>query len=342
VDPLPVERVQALLPDSTALIEYYLSKDEIFTWFITSKTLSLSRVRVPAAEVENAVRKFRDAIQSRVSTDRENKALAEWLIFPFTKNLPGIRHAVFVPHGILHYLPFSALKDGNGRALIESFSMSLAPSATVLGYCMEKDGNRPSEGVLAVANPDLGDEKTDLPFAEREVQALKRTYKMVRSYSGPAATEAAVRSASDNAFGLVHFACHGEYEPETPLFSALLLSPDAKDDGRLEAQEIFDMRFDCRLVVLSACETGLAKITRGDEVVGLARSFLFAGAPSVMTSLWKVDDLATAVLMKRFYRYLKQGNSRAEALRKAQVFVKETLNGHPSAWAAFHLTGDFR
>jgi CHAT domain-containing protein/Tfp pilus assembly protein PilF len=342
VDPFPVKRIQALLPDSTALVEYYLSREEIFAWWMTSKTLMLSRVRASAADVENTVRRFREAIQSRLSSDRENQVLSEWLIAPLSKNLAGIRHLVFIPHGILHYLPFSALKDKNGRALIESFSMSLAPSATVLGYCMEKKGGRAPGDVLAVANPDLGDEKTDLPFAEREVQALKRTYRSVRSYSGPAATEAAVRSASESRYALVHFACHGEYQPETPLFSALLLSPDGKDDGRLEAQEIFDMRFDCGLVTLSACETGLAKITRGDEVVGLARGFLFAGAPSVITSLWKVDDLATAVLMKRFYRYLKQGDSRAGALRKAQVFVKESLNGHPSAWAAFHLTGDFR
>jgi CHAT domain-containing protein len=285
---------------------------------------------------------FRDAIESRLSTDRENRALTGWLVSPFSKNLSGVNHAIFVPHGILHYLPFSALKDGDGKALIESFSVSLAPSATVLGYCADKKKNRAFKGVLALANPDLGGEKTDLPFAERELQALKRTYKTVRAYTGQAATESALRSSSGNAYTLVHFACHGEYEPETPLFSALLLSPEGKDDGRLEAGEIFDMHFDCEIVALSACETGLAQITRGGEMVGLARSFLFAGAPSVVTSLWKVDDLATAVLMKRFYRYLKQGYAKAEALRRAQVFVKESLNGHPSAWAAFHLTGDFR
>jgi CHAT domain-containing protein len=342
VDPYPAGRIQTLLPDSTALIEYYIAREEIFSWWLTSKSLVLSRVRVSEAEIENAVRRFREAIQSRLSSDRENQVLSDWLVAPFSKNLAGIRHLVFIPHGILHYLPFSALRDKNNRALIESYSVSLAPSATVLGYCMDKRVTHVPGNVLAVANPDLGDEKTDLPFAAREVQALKRTFQSVRAYIGAEATESAVRSALDGRYNLVHFACHGEYQPETPLFSALLLTPDGKDDGRLEAQEIFDMHFDCGLVTLSACETGLAKITSGDEVVGLTRGFLFAGAPSVITSLWKVDDLATAVLMKRFYRYLKQGDSRAEALRKAQVFVKESLNGHPSAWAAFHLTGDFR
>ena len=102
------------------------------------------------------------------------------------------------------------------------------------------------------------------------------------------------------------------------------------------------MNFNCGLVSLSACETGLSKITKGDEIIGLARSFIFSGTPSVLTSLWKVDDLATAVLMKRFYRYLKSGNSKAEALRKAQLLVKEAVNAHPAAWAAFGLTGDFQ
>ena len=93
---------------------------------------------------------------------------------------------------------------------------------------------------------------------------------------------------------------------------------------------------------MSACETGLAQITQGDEIIGLARGFIFAGASSLITSLWKVDDLATAVMVKRFYRYLSAGDSKAEALRKAQLLVKESVNAHPAAWAAFGLTGDFR
>jgi len=347
VDPYKVSQIQSLLPDSTALIEYYLSTDELFFWVSTSNRLADHRVRVAYSQIEETVRKFRDAIQSHLSIDKESQALYTWLIEPCTKELQNVKHLVFVPHGILHYLPFSALKDKEGKFLIERVSISLVPSATVLGYCLNKSKNRASSrpgnmNVLAVANPDLGDPRYNLSFAEKEVQSLKRTFGTVTSFSEASATEEAVRRSTENSYRLIHFACHGEYEPETPLFSALLLAQDPKHDGRLEAQEIFGLNFDCDLVTLSACETGLATVTRGDEIIGLARSFIFSGAPSVITSLWKVDDLATAVLMKRFYRNLKQGLSKAEALRRAQLLVKESLNGHPSAWAAFHITGDFR
>jgi CHAT domain-containing protein len=347
VDPFQVPKIQSFLPDSTALIEYYVSTDELMFWFMTSTRLSDYRVHVSASQIENAVKKFREGIQSHLSIDQESQMLYAWLIEPCVKELQGIRHIILVPHGILHYLPFSALKDKTGLYLIDDFSISLAPSATVAGYCMDKSNSRAAirqkgYSVLAVANPNLGDDRYDLPFASREVQSLKRTFGSVNALIGSAATEEAVRQSAENTFRLAHFACHGEYEPETPLFSALLLTSDPSDDGRLEAQEIFGMQFDCDLVTLSACETGLATITRGDEIIGLARSFIFSGAPSVITSLWKVDDLATAVLMKRFYRNLRHGYSKAEALRRAQILVRESLNSHPSAWAAFHITGDFR
>jgi CHAT domain-containing protein len=223
--------------------------------------------------------------------------------------------------------------------------VSFVPSATVLGYCMEKGTKtgrlNEERSVLALSNPDLGSPLYDLPFAEKEVRSLQRTFSHVSSYYGNQVTEKVVREKSGSC-GIIHFACHGSYEPSAPLFSALLLTPEGEDDGRLEAHEIFGLKLNCDLVTLSACETGLGQITRGDEIIGLARSFIFAGAPSVVTSLWKVDDLATAVMVKRFYRYLKDGRSKAEALRMAQLFVKEEVNSHPAAWAAFGLTGDFR
>ena len=141
---------------------------------------------------------------------------------------------------------------------------------------------------------------------------------------------------------LLVFSCHGEFDPLNPLFSALLLAPEQNDDGRLEAHEIFELNINAYLVAMSACETGLAKIGVGDEVVGLSRSFIYAGSASLLSSLWKVDDLATAVLVKRFFRNLKAGDSRATALQKAQVFVRDNVNVHPNYWSAFNITGDFR
>ena len=151
-----------------------------------------------------------------------------------------------------------------------------------------------------------------------------------------AATEAKVKALSGN-MGLLHFATHGELNEQDPLSSALLLVPEGADDGKLEVRELFGLDLKARLVVLSACETGLGKLSRGDELVGLQRAFLYAGSPAVVTTLWKVDDRASFVLMREFYDQLKTQGP-AEALRQAQT---ATMKGfpHPFAWAAFGLTG---
>jgi len=345
VDPWSTDRIQNILPDSTAMVEYFLTPNQLFLWMLSSEKIVAKKIDISEEAIRTKVRKLRENIQSHLSSDLEGRDLYKWLVDPLEKELRSIRHIVFVSHGILHYLPYAALQDGEGHYLVERFSLSTVPSATVLGYCMEKrkaaQVKKTEERILALSNPDLGDPRYDLPFAEKEVKALGRSYQDVTPFFGKEVTEKVIRDRAAS-YGLIHFACHATYEPEAPLFSALLLSPAGNDDGRLEAHEIFGLKLNCDLITLSACETGLGQITRGDEIIGLTRSFIFAGTPSIVTSLWKVDDLATAVMVKRFYRYLKAGYSKAEALRKAQLLVKEEVNGHPAAWAAFELTGDFR
>ncbi len=342
VDPWDVGKIQKLLPDSTALIEYFVTPKSLFCWFVRSGEVILKQVEIDETKLLDLIKQYRQTIQANLSADREAHELYHWLIEPVEDKLRSVHHLVIVPHAGLHYLPFAALQNPAGRYLVGDYSISLVPSATVLGYCMEKRKSMPDEpSVLAMSNPDLGDPRFDLIFAEKEVQTLKRTYDRVDAYFGSDVTESKVRQTA-GLHDILHFACHATYESESPLFSALLLTPSGNDDGRLEVQEIFNLDLNCDLVTLSACETGLGKVTEGDEIIGLARVFIFAGTPSIITSLWKVDDLATAVLMKRFYRYLEQGFSKADALRMAQIHVKNVVQGHPAAWAAFTLTGDFR
>lgn len=342
VDPWDSERIQDILPDSTALVEYFLTEEELFCWTVLPEMITVEKVDVQGNVIRESVKRFRETIQAHLSADREGRELYGWLVQPIEKKIRSVRHIIFVPHGVLHYLPFAALQDEEGSYLIERYSLSLVPSATVLGYCREKERYRKDKKkVLALSNPDLGNARYDLPFAEKEVISLQRTFDEVSTFFGGEVTERVVRNMAGS-YDMIHFACHGTYEAESPLFSALLLSPEEEDDGRLEAHEIFGLNLNCDLVTLSACETGLAQITKGDEIIGLARSFIFAGTPSIVTSLWKVDDLATAVMVKRFYRYIRAGYPKAEALRRAQLLVKEGVNGHPAAWAAFGLTGDFQ
>jgi CHAT domain-containing protein len=135
----------------------------------------------------------------------------------------------------------------------------------------------------------------------------------------------------------VHFATHDELNEDEPLSSALLLTPGEGEYGRLEVRELFGLELSARLVVLSACETGLGKLSRGDELVGLQRAFLYAGTPAVITTLWKVDDRASYELVRVFYEQLGVADA-AAALRQAQRATLQAFP-HPFAWAAFGLTG---
>jgi CHAT domain-containing protein/tetratricopeptide (TPR) repeat protein/Tol biopolymer transport system component len=347
VDPWNAERIQTLLPDSVAIVEYFSSRNGLFIWVIRNNSIKAKAVGVVMPDLAEHIGLFRKTIQSRLSTGSEARLLYQWLIEPVASELAGAKHLVIIPHGKMHYIPFAALENAGGEYLIERFTLSNAPSATVWAYCFEKSihsktGAPGSDGIFALGNPDLGDVLYDLPFAEKEVLSLRRTFPAVNAFLGKDATKQAVRLHSAEAGLVVHFACHAEYSAKTPLNSALLLAPGASDDGRFTAREIFNLPLSCGLVTLSACETGLGESVQGDEIIGLERSFIFSGAPAVMTTLWKVDDLAAAVLMKRFYRYMKAGNSKAESLRKAQVLVRNAVNAHPSAWAAFGLTGDFQ
>lgn len=141
-------------------------------------------------------------------------------------------------------------------------------------------------------------------------------------------------------YGIVHIAAHSDFQPQNPLFSAILLAADEQEDGRLETHEIFNLNLDqTDLVVLSACATHLGELSRGDELVGLERAFFRAGTPSLLSTLWRVDDKATAALMERFYIHLRAGRPKAESLCLAQI---ETRIEYPDPyyWAGFLLVGD--
>jgi len=183
-----------------------------------------------------------------------------------------------------------------------------------------------------------------LPGAETEARAiapLLRTEALV----GEAATETAVRSRLSDA-RIIHLATHGLLDEHQALQSAIALTPeaaarpgiDSPDDGLLTASEIMDLRLSAELVVLSACDTGRGRLT-GDGVIGLARSFMGAGVPSIVVSLWAIPDAPTARLMTEFYRQLDQGQSKAQALRQAMLATQKT-HPHPRNWAAFTLIGE--
>jgi len=282
------------------------------------------------------VRSFRGAITSEAPLGRvqaQAVALYRRLLEPALPDIHGDR-LVIVPHGVLHYLPFAALRSPARRWVVQDFAVSTLPSASVLRYLTDKGAAAPA-GALVVGNPDLGAELA-LPWAEREARMVGQQEKGATVLVRADATEAQAKKLFDTV-GVIHFATHGDLSESDPLSSALLLVPGGGEDGRLEVREVFGLDLHAKLVVLSACETALGKLTRGDEVVGLQRAFLYAGTPAIVTTLWKVDDKATFELIRAFYTRLETTGP-VEALRQAQLETLATFS-HPYQWAAFVFTG---
>jgi CHAT domain-containing protein len=232
---------------------------------------------------------------------------------------------VIVPHGLLHQVPFHALFDGEGY-LLERFEISYAPSTRVYSLCQEKTPRRSGRAlVMGVADPLI-------PAVEKEAQAVARYLPGAEVLSDERATTEALRNGSSGC-SVVHLACHGLFRADNPMFSSLKLQ-----DGWLTAAEVMRLDLAGALVTLSACESGRNEVIVGDEPIGLTRAFLGVGASSLVVSLWLVQDEATASLMEEYYERLRGGAGPAEALRGAQLAIKEEYP-HPYYWAPFVLVG---
>jgi CHAT domain-containing protein len=211
----------------------------------------------------------------------------------------------------------------------------LLPSASVLPFLKDRKKKEGST-LLALGNPDLGDPKYDLKFAQEEAVAIAKAFPRSTLLVRKQASKAALKTLGPQ-FTYLHFATHGKFDPDAPLKSGLLLANEGQENGFLSLGELYSLRLNADLVTLSACETGLGKVSNGDDVVGLTRGFLYAGSSSIVASLWEVDDLATSTLMTAFYANLKKSDKQ-EGLRQAQLTTRQRYP-HPYYWAAFQLTG---
>ena len=340
VDVASLEEIQNGLDTETTLVEYFVIDDRTLAFIITCKTFETVALDPDLEALTQTIEALRNLDLDPYSDHyhlESLKQLYQWLIAPLHSNLATTKLTI-VPHSVLHYLPFAALSDGD-RYLIDDYTLTLLPSASTLRFLPKK---RKPDATTILA---LGDPKTDEPglrplrFAKQEVNKIARLYKSAPLVE-TAATETALRSRAIEA-GILHLSAHAKYNKHNPQFSTIYLAPDDRYDGRLEVHDIYslDLTANTNLVVLSACQTQVGKLSKGDEVVALNRAFLYAGTPSVMATLWMVDDRATGMLMEQFYTHLRSGASKAEALRQAQREVRQEYP-HPYFWAAFTLTGD--
>ena len=324
VEPLTLKEVQRLLDPGQTLLEYFVVAERTYLWIVNRDDFELVPLRLSRDELVQKVNALRQVIAALRPVDQYQKlsqGLYKILIEPARQSIRG-KELVVVPHDVLHYLPFQALYSEEGKYVIEQYPVSYLSSASLLQFTKAKR-KAGKERVLALANPDLGDPKKNLEFAEVEAKEVQNAYPQSTLLLKGEATEANGKQLSPRQ-DIIHFATHGELKESDPLSSALLLAKGGRDDGRLEVREIFGLNLHSSLVVLSGCETALGKLSTGDELVGLTRAFIYAGTPSVIASLWKVDDRATADLMRIFYKHLKS-ESKVASLRQAQL---ELIRAH--------------
>ncbi|WP_293127689.1 CHAT domain-containing tetratricopeptide repeat protein [Microcoleus sp. bin38.metabat.b11b12b14.051] len=277
--------------------------------------------------------------------------LHQLLIDPIASLLPKDpnAHVIFIPQRSLFQVPFPALLDANGTYLIQKHTILTSPSIQVLALTRQqklaqKQPN--SSNALVLGNPTMpsvspspGEPKrqlSPLPGAEAEALAIAPLLK-TQAITGAQGTKAAIVQKMPQA-SIIHLATHGLLDDVRGLGSAIALAPSGNDDGLLTAEEIFDMKLQASLVVLSACNTGEGRIT-GDGVIGLSRALISAGVPSVIVSLWSVPDAPTSELMKAFYQNLQNNPDKAQALRQAMLTTMKT-HSQPRNWAAFTLIGE--
>lgn len=320
---------------------------------------------------------FRDQLAANdLDYDVAARRLYELLLKPIKEHLAGKSRLVIVPDDILWELQFHALQSGPNHFLVEDFAISYAPSLTVLrdmraaGDAREPKGkqlNPPT--VLALGNPSLPAAALELASAahraeglgklanaEEEVEDLKGVYgaDRVKALTRADAREEVVKAESGK-HQIIHFATHGIFDNNNPVFSYLLLAQSEKkadevrEDGYLEAWEVMKLNLKMtHLAVLAACQTGRGRVGAGEGVIGMSWAFFVAGCPTTVVSHWYVDDKATKDLMVSFHKNLadeKAPLSKAEALRQAQFSVMKRPDRryrHPYYWAAFTLVGDGR
>ncbi len=374
--------VVELLDPETALLEYALGERRSFVWRVTTAGIDVfelpprQRLEQLARETWNGLK----AVEAGGAGATEAAQLAHLILAPALTDLGSeIRRLAVVPDGALQYLPFAVLPHPRGGLLLEHYEVVHLASASALALQRQRGASQaPSNRTAIFADPVFGPrdprchgmepapvqlsrversatraESEELPRLsasrqEAEVVASLQPPGQTHLALGFAASRDAVLQGGLTGYQIIHFATHGRIDTLHPELSGLILSrldeQCQPQDGFLGLSDLYHLRLDAELVVLSGCSTALGEEIRGEGLLGLTHAFFHAGTPRVVSSLWQVQDRATAELMERFYRaLLQQGLRPAAALRSAQLSLRsDPRRRHPYFWAAFVLQGDWR
>jgi CHAT domain-containing protein len=364
-----------IIDDQTVILEYFIEEKESYLIIITKRTAKLC-VLAGRNDLEKSLRAYIKLFSFRSNDNSIGVEAAKRIgkeLIPLEKGglLEDAKTLIVIPDGILHYLPFETLRASIGHGsgyLVEKLAISYCPSVSSLFFLKQQQNRKVRQmSLLALGGPNYGILPTNeheitkkdvisqlysepgfgfssLPFSKREVLEIGKFFaKSERTILvGEEANEEAIKKLPLIEYRLIHFACHGFLDERIPFRSALVLSLNAQqeDDGYLQMREIYDLTMNADLVVLSACQTSNGIMERAEGPMGLARPFFYAGARSVIASLWSVNDKTTVFFMKEFYRNLVEGCDAGKALQLAKIRMLNSEWSHPFYWAGFILNGD--
>lgn len=333
---ISLDAIRGALPEGAALIEYFRSGERLLAAVLTRGGLDLTplaeiarvapRLRMLQFQLARIARAPESAAAALPAMQVHLRELYEELIAPLRSRLDGCRRLIVAPHDALHQLPFAALMDG-AAYLIDTFSIAYAPSASVFALCR----TRPRTGASRSLIMGVPDAKAWL--IEDEVRAIADLLPDAELYLGQQAT-AAVLEEKGQSSRLIHIAAHGNFRQDNPLFSNVRLG-----DGPLNAYDLYRLRLPADLITLSGCVTGVNVLAQGDELLGLERGLLHAGARALLLTLWNVNDSSTAEFMRRFYERLDAFDDQSDAVRSAALEIRERYP-NPYFWAPFALIGN--
>jgi CHAT domain-containing protein/cytochrome c-type biogenesis protein CcmH/NrfG len=364
-NPLTLSELRQAMPNQAQILQYAVLENKLLIWVINATNISPAVVNISAQALREKVQKYLDLVNNGSATmtaeARESaKDLYDILIKPIVTVLDANELLCIVPDKILNYLPFNALVSPmSGRYLLEDYRLQLSPSSSIFLDCSnraERKGEPGDERLLSVGNPTFAHASfptlPDLPAASREATAIISYYKTARLLLGDNARVRPVKSELERS-DVAHFATHYVVDARSEMLSKLVLASESTDataredgDGVLRAYEIYSMKLPrTRLVILSACQTGIEHQYGGEGGVSLARPFIAAGVPLVIASLWPVDSNSTAELMIAFHKHRKRDRvPTAEALHRAQLDMLHSPDERyrqPYYWASFVAIGGY-
>jgi len=342
--------VQSALRPAEALLHYFVTADVALGFVVRDDRVTSFEIPITEEAIARRIRVVRGLVgSSGAGTGAAHDALRglhEHLIEPALLNgyLADVERLIVVPHGVLAYVPFSALVGASGRYLVEDFTVQTIPSAAVLPVLRAELPRRGPSVSTAIAFAPL---PTSLPATRGEVRAVTDAFSSGWVVEGRRATESRFRQAVTEV-DVVHVATHGAMNALNPLFSFIEFQPGTgergEDDGRLEVHEVLGLSISSSLVFLSGCDTGLGaswstQFDRGEDYATLALAFLYAGADNVVATLWPVEDEGAAAFAGRFYGELRETDP-VEALARAQrELIAHPQYHEPYYWAAYRLSG---